>query len=162
MPGTFLTSTPAEASLFNPAFIGLLVASASNGYKNVTGSGIPFELALLVPPIALHEATRLALPGNTSGRMSSWALANPVVTSEFPSRARAMTPLAQEGIRYAMRSAALILDGGLLVSRLPRRIEKSLHTADARDCLRASGFAGRWFAHTGDSRTIFALLGVRP
>jgi hypothetical protein len=71
MPSSFAASPPAEAALFNPAFVGLLVASAAKGYWGVAGAGMPYELVFLVPPIALNQDTRAALPGNTSGRMSS-------------------------------------------------------------------------------------------
>jgi hypothetical protein len=162
MPASFATSPPAEAALFNPAFVGLLIASAANGFRSVAGSGMPCELLFLVPPIALHQDTRAALPGNTNGRMSSWTIENPVVVSEFGSRARAMTPLVRESLRYMLRAGAVRLVGGTLVSRLPAHPNTGFATQDVQACVSAASFAGRWFAKTGDSGTIYALLGVRP
>lgn len=162
MPSSFSGSPPVEAALFNPAFIGLLVASAANGFRSVAGSGMPFELTFLVPPIALHHDMRAALPGNTSGRMTSWTLAHPVVVSDFGSRARAMTPLVRHGLRYALRAGAVRIIDGTIVSRLPAQPNTSFATSDVQTCISAAAFAGRWFARTGDPGTIYALLGVRP
>jgi hypothetical protein len=162
MAVSFPSSSPTEAALFNPAFVALLLASAARNYATTAAHALPVELAFLVPPLALHEGTRAALPGNVNGRMSSWVLANPVVAGEFPARARAMTPLVREGLRYGLLAAAMAIEDARLVSRLHPSADTALGTLDARDCVRASAFAGRWFARTGDSATIFGLLGVRP
>jgi hypothetical protein len=162
MPSSFAASPPVEAALFNPAFLGLLLASAARGFWRISGSGMPFELAFLVPPIALHQDTRAALPGNTSGRMSSWTLAHPILVSDFGTRARATTPLVREGLRYALRAGAVQLRGGTVISRLPVQPNTSFATSDVRTCISAASFTGRWFAKTGDPATIYALLGVRP
>lgn len=162
MPSSFASSPPAEAALFNPAFVGLLVSYAAKGYRGVAGAGLPYELAFLVPPIALHQDTRAALPGNTSGRMSSWTLAHPVIVSDFGSRARAMTPLVREALRYALRARAIRVLDGSIVSLLPAQPNVAFATRDVETCISAASFAGRWFARTGNSGTIFALFGVRP
>ncbi len=158
----YATSTPAEAALFNPAFMAVLVASSASDHQRVGASDLPFPLAFLVAPLALHEGTRAALPGNITGRMSTWVLEHPLIASEFPLRARSMVPYVREGLRYGLRAGDLTLVGGHLAS--PRRLQDDAAstTDDVRACIRAAAFAGRWFARTGDARTIFGLLGVRP
>lgn len=158
----FIPAPRAEAALFNPAFLTLIVAATARGYREITKSGLPYELAFLAAGLALNEETRRAFPANTNRRMSSWVLENPVIAAEFPLRAKALVPLVRDGIRYGLRARSLRLEGGSLISHVPGSAPSHLRSRDARDCVRSSAFVGRWFAHTGDPATIFALLGVRP
>ncbi len=155
------SSTPEEAALFNPAFMGLLVAASARDYEKTAQREMPFVLAFLVPPIALDSETRTRLPGAVSALLSTWVLANPLIQSGFADRAKAMAPLVREGLRYAIRSDAVRLTGEGIHCVI-RRTKFQQGTEDTRDCLKAAAFAARWFARTGDTATIFALLGVRP
>ena len=159
---SFATSAPASAALFNPAFMAALIASGAIGHREVSHVGLPFELAFLVAPLALHEGTRTALPGNISGRMSRWVLDNPVLAAQLPDRASSFVSGVRAGLRYGVRASAFDTSGGLITTKLPRGRLTSLGTRDTQDCLHAARFAGRWFARTGDPYTIFALFGVRP
>jgi hypothetical protein len=89
-------------------------------------------------------------------------LAHPIIVSDFGSRARAMTPWVREAVRYSIRAGALRVQEGTIVSRLPAQLNIAFATRDVATCINAASFAGRWFAKTGDSGTIYALLGVAP
>lgn len=162
MAASFATAPPEEAALFNPAFLGLLLAVAAVDYEASANEPMPVALAFLVPPIALYADTRTALPGNVRGRLSSWLVSHPVIQAGFAQRAQATVPLVREGLRYALRAGVLEVSNGALRGRIKARAGDKLGTDDARACAKAATFAGRWFARTGDAATIFALLGVRP
>ena len=63
------------ANLLNPAFTGAALRMAVSGYLREANVGMPFELAFLVFPIALHEATRSRLPINWLEDYSNLVLA---------------------------------------------------------------------------------------
>jgi Family of unknown function (DUF6521) len=159
---SFGNSPPEEAALFNPAFMGLLIAISAKDYEATCKTPMPFALAFLIPPMALDAETRDQLPGNVNALLSPWLLAHPLIQAGFAERATAMVPLVREGLRYAMRSGSLRLTGDALHSGIANRVKTDLGTQDARDCAKAAALAARWFARTGDIATVFALLGVRP
>jgi hypothetical protein len=158
----FATAPPEEAALFNPAFIGLLIAVAATDYRATSDAPMPLALAFLVPPLALHADTRDALPANVRRRMSAWLVGQPVIRAGFPDRASATAPLVKEGLRYAVRSGAIELSNAGIQSRLKTTAGEELETEDARSCAKAAAFVGRWFGRTGDTATIFILWGARP
>ncbi len=162
MTTSFATAPPEEAALFNPAFLGLLLAVAAEDYEATVDVPMPFTLAFLIPPMALHADTRAALPGNVRKRLSAWLLDEPVIQAGFAERAQAMAPLVREGLRYALRAGVIEIAGGAICSRIRAQAGNELETEDARACAKAAAFVGRWFARTGDPATIFALWGVRP
>jgi len=45
-------------NLFNPAFCGVVLLRAFQGYEEEDASGMPFSLALLVLPLCLHKDSR--------------------------------------------------------------------------------------------------------
>jgi ABC-3C biological conflict system middle component len=54
---------PAEtANLLNPAFVGVLLRKAIDGYTAESEAGMPFELIFLVLPLSLHPPTAARLP----------------------------------------------------------------------------------------------------
>lgn len=152
----------ADAALFNPAFVGLLLSIAAREHQSVSDAPMPAPLIFLVPGIALHADTRQALPANIARRMSGWIIANPLIQVSYPERARAMMPVVRQGLRYAARSGAITIEAGGIRSQVSRSVWERLATDDARSCARAAAFVGRWFARSGDSAAIYALLGLRP
>jgi Family of unknown function (DUF6521) len=54
-----------EANLLNPAFCCTALTSSIVGYMGVDAEGMPYPLAFMILPIALHKTTREALPQNT-------------------------------------------------------------------------------------------------
>lgn len=162
MATSFATAPPEEAALFNPAFLGLLLAVAADDFEATAEEPMPLALAFLIPPIALHADTRAALPGNIRARLSPWLIRNPVIQAGFAERAQAMVPLVREGLRYALRAGVVVVSGDAIQARIRSRAGDELATDDARACAKAAAFAGRWFARTGDPATIFTLWGVRP
>jgi hypothetical protein len=162
MTVSFASSPPEEADLFNPAFLSLLIAVATRDYEVTADTLMPFELAFVIPPIALDADARAQLPGNVNALLSPWLIAHPVLQVAIAQRAKALVPFVREALRYGLRARAIEFSDAGLHSRVSQRSRASLRTQDARDCAIAAAFVGRWLARTGDTPTIFALLGVRP
>lgn len=154
------------ANLLNPAFTGATLRMAVSGYFREANVGIPFELAFLVLPIALHEATRSRLPRAVSTLLHSWLQENRDVVIEFPERTRSLVPFTKEAIVFACQRGVLTVDdeGALHAgdAALNRVTSYKAVSDEIKETLNRAEFVGRWFALSGSPVTIFTLFGVRP
>lgn len=147
-----------EATLLNPALIGMSIAHAAEGYRQREKQPMPWPIAFLVSPIILHRPTREALPVDTRTHFATWVTRNPHLMVGFPRRADAMAEPTREGLRMALRARRLVLADSLIVAT-------SLGTPPAgelRQLLRSASLVGRWLATLDQPSTAFALLGVTP
>lgn len=154
------------ANLLNPAFTGAALRMAVSGYFREANVGMPFELAFLVFPIALHEATRSRLPRAVSTLLHTWLQENRDVVVEFPERTRSLVPFTKEAIVFACQRRVLTVDdeGALHAGDAPLKKVASYKTVsdEIKETLNRAEFVGRWFALSGTPVTILTLLGVRP
>jgi hypothetical protein len=149
-----------EARLLNPAFLAALLTAAVADFERTADEPMPWTLSFLVPVFALHERTRQALPGSIQAHFSTWLQGHAEVRVGFSRRARPLVPLVREGLRLAVRSGALEVEGGGLRVTTQLRPPHN-QTDEVAECFRAARFVGRWFARRHDLATIFGLLGVR-
>lgn len=156
---------PEQARLFNPAFVAATVWSCARGYASAQDGGLPYALAFVGAPIALHKATREELPRSTRTSMASWLAENPRALVGFADRARALVPLVKEGILFGSSGQMLTLDDARLEAadrpRSMARFEREA-TDEVKACVKKAEFVGKWFAGSGDYTTIMALWGVAP
>jgi Family of unknown function (DUF6521) len=150
-----------EARLLNPAFLAALLTAAVADFERTAGEPMPWALAFIVPALSLHERTRESLPANIQAHFSSWLQSHPEVRIGFGRRAGPLAPLIREGLRLALRTGVLQVDGGRLRATTQPR-PRNDQTEEVAACFRAARFVGRWFARRNDVPTIFGLLGVRP
>ncbi len=150
-----------QAALFNPAFITLVLASASRGARD--DGGLPWPLAFVVGPLALHRPTREALPGTTATSLPVWLERNPHARVGLPQRASDLAHLTREALRLGLAAGALELASDRLRAGAPRRRTKAVRRSpEVDECFKRAEFLGRWFAGSGDVATIFGHLGLRP
>lgn len=152
-----------EEALFNPAFLALVLHRVAKEHEQRGGLAMPVVLAYLVPPLALHRATREALPGVATSQMGEWIRSNPLLITTLAERARSLRPLVSSALCMGLRHGALVTDGSnVRAGHLKRRTPGFPSSQDAADCLTAAGFLGRWFAEQPDPVTVLALWGLRP
>ncbi len=147
-----------EASLLNPALIGMTIAHAAAGYRESTLVAMPWPVAFLIPPIVLHRPTRDALPLNTRTHFATWISRQPLLVAGYPRRAQVMVEPTREALRMAIRTERLLLAGGGIV---PTPLSTP-PAGEVRQLLTASALVGRWLARLDQPSTAFALLGVTP
>jgi hypothetical protein len=148
-----------EASLLNPALIGMSIAYAAMGYQRDNSQvPMPWPMAFLIPPIILHRPTRNELPSDIRTHFATWVTRHPLLVAGFPRRARVMAEPTREGLRLAIRSGRLNLVGASVV---PTSLGPQAD-GELRQLLRASTLVGRWLARLDQPSTAFALLGVTP
>lgn len=152
-----------ERTLLNPAYVGRIIRAGAEGHEQETPEGLPFPLAFLLAPIALHPATRAALPRSVSTAMPAWLEEHSFLRETFPLRARSIGGAVREGLAIALQSRLLELDHGRLSApALPRTRPRRIDTEQTANALHRASFVGRWFANSGDVATIYALWGVKP
>lgn len=150
-------------SLFNPAFCGLVLFRAMQGYEEEDSRGMPFSLSLLVLPLCLHEDSREAIADSPRSYLLKITEKNPQVQVGFAERSTAMLPYALEGFGLLMeRGCILVTDDGRLQT-IPDKVRKSATgTDETKSCQRVARFIGKEFARIADRVTIYTTLGVRP
>ncbi|WP_228544346.1 three component ABC system middle component [Micromonospora sp. S-DT3-3-22] len=146
-----------EAAYLNPALVAAVIATASDGFQEEAKESLPWPVSFLVVPLILHSPTRRALPKDTRTHISTWLGRNPVLHAGFPARAQSLVPVVREGLRFGLRNRMLSLSDESVAARYPVKITK-----DSSPVLRPARLAGRWFAKTKHSPTLFALFGVEP
>lgn len=162
---SWIERPPEQARLFNPAFVSATIWSCARGYGSIGEGGLPYALAFVGVPIALHKATREDLPRSTRTSMASWLAENPRALVGFAERSRVLVPLVKEGILFGSSGQMLTLDDAYLLAAdrpHPMASFEREATDEVKACVKKAEFVGKWFAGSGDYTTIMALWGVAP
>ncbi len=150
-------------NLFNPAFCGLVLFRAMQGYGEEDARGMPFSLALLVLPLCLHKDSREVIAGGTRSYLLKLAEENPQLQVGFAGRVTAMLPYAFEGFGLLMERGCISVSNDGRLQTLPGKVRKSLTGTDETiSCQRVARFVGREFARIADRVTVYATFGIRP
>ena len=149
--------------LFNPAFCGLVLFRAMQGYEEEDPRGMPFSLSLLVLPLCLHKDSREVIAAGSRGYLLKITEKNPQVQVGFDDRTTAMLPYAFEGFGLLMeRGCISVADNGRLQT-VPDKVRKSVTgTDETKSCQRAARFIGKEFARIADRVTVYMTFGIRP
>jgi hypothetical protein len=155
-----------ERALLNPAFCSSLLWQAANGFLATTQSSLPFEIAFLVLPIALHQRTREALPRTSATSIPTWLHDNARLRPTIANRARLLNPFTKEAIIFGCTYSMLSMKrGGISAANAWKAKVVKLKGSDSeevRDCVRLANFLGKWFGRAGSAPTIMSIFGVRP
>lgn len=149
-----------ERSLFNPAFLTLLVLEAARGHESETSRPLDFPLAFLAVALGTHDQVLESLPPTIATSLFSWLRDEPLAQIQVVSRAREFAPRTREAIRLGIQVKALSLVGhGAIQADSPHPNASSRRLRGSQN-LKGSFFAGRWFARAGDPGTILAAWGA--
>lgn len=150
-------------NLFNPAFCGLVLFRAIQGYEENDPRGMPFSLSLLVLPLCLHKDSRDVIASNHRSYLLKTTEENPQLHVGFAVRTSAMMPYAFEGFGLLMeRGCISISDDGRIQSE-QKKVRKSVTgTEETKSCQRVARYLGKEFARISDRVTIYTIFGVRP
>lgn len=152
-------------NLFNPAFCGLVLFRALNGYEEEDARGMPFSLSLLVLPLCLHKDSREVIASSPRSYLLKTAEKNQQIMVGFADRVTQMLPYAFEGFGLLMeRSCIAVTDNGR-IQTVPRKVRKTIdgtRSAETVACQKVSRIVGREFARIADSATVYTTFGIRP
>lgn len=155
-----------ERVLLNPAFCANQLWHAARGYAGVENGALSFEEAFLILPFVLHRATREALPRDTRTSLAVWLSHNPLARGRIANRARLLVTFTKEGMTFGGIHGLIHIDDGRLHANEAwnQSVNRSLRASsdEVRRCTKRAEFVGKWFAQTGSTPTVLALMGVRP
>lgn len=154
------------AYLFNPAYCGLLLREAVDGYVAEKPGGMPLPVAYLVLPVVLHGPTRDALPRGVTTTLQSWLQQNPEVRVNVAGRTAELAPFTREALVFlGTRNHLLVADDGGLTTAgklKPGKGPLVERSADLKVAVQKAKFVGRWFALAGTAASVFQAWGVCP
>lgn len=150
-------------NLFNPAFCGLVLFRALNGYEEEDARGMPFSLSLLVLPLCLHKESREVIASSPRSYLLKTTEKNQQIMVGFADRVTQMLPYAFEGFGLLMeRGCIAVADNGRFQT-VPRRVRKAVNgTEESVVCQKVARTVGREFARIADRATIYTTFGIRP
>ena len=150
-------------NLFNPAFCGVILLRAFQGFEEEDASGMPFSLALLVLPLCLHKDSRDILFNNQRSYLLKTISDNPQMLVGFAERTRGLLPFTLEALGFTMQVQSFdVTSQGRLRTR-DRGIRKKVDgTQESIQCQQVARIVGKNFAKIGDRVTIYTTLGIRP
>ncbi|MFV8603329.1 three component ABC system middle component [Ralstonia pseudosolanacearum] len=148
-------------NLFNPAFCGLILFRAMQGYEEEDPRGLPFSLSLLVLPLCLHKDSREAI--NPRSYLLKSIEKNPQVHVGFASRVTAMLPYALEGFGLLMERGCIAVAPDGRLQTVPDKVRKTITgTDETKSCQRVARIVGKEFARIADRVTVYTTFGIRP
>ena len=150
-------------NLFNPAFCGLVLSRALQGYEEEDSRGMPFSLSLLVLPLCLHKDSREVIAVSTRSYLLKVMEKYPQVQVGFADRVMAMRPYTFEGFGLLMERGCIAVSDDGRIRSAPNKVRKSLAgTDETKSCQRAARFVGKEFARITDRVTVYTTFGIKP
>ena len=157
--------SPEIAALFNPAFCGVLLYSAIDGFTGPKRHGMHYGLSFLILPLVLHGPTRESMPKTVATPFHTWVNGSSILRIGLAERVRAATPLTRESIMFMMSRQCVSLQGDRLFvgSKRPKMSStKIVKVDDVRRAVQAAATLGRLLAGAGTPATIYASVGITP
>ncbi|MBF0340198.1 MAG: hypothetical protein HQL95_04455 [Magnetococcales bacterium] len=150
-------------NLFNPAFCGLVLYRAMQGYEEEDAYGMPFSLSLLVLPLCLHKDSREVIAGNPRSYLLKTTEKHPQIHVGFAERSTSMLPYAFEGFGLLMERGCISVKNDGRLQTIPDKVRKSVTgTDETKSCQRVARIVGKEFARIADLVTIYTTFGIRP
>jgi hypothetical protein len=150
-------------NLFNPAFCGLVLFRALQGYEEENADGMPFSLALLVLPLCLHKDSRQVIAGSPRSYLVKTIEKNPQLLVGFADRVVDLLPFSLEAFGILMERGCFIVSPDGRLRSVPDRVRKSISgTEESISCQRVARIVGKEFARIADRVTVYTTFGIRP
>lgn len=153
-----------ERALYSPAFTGLVVCRAVQGYRERYGQPCPVVVAVLSAVMAIQPSIRAMLPKTISTGLIRWLEENKPARVSMMQNAEALSGVVRLGLLFALQTGTLACDETGALTLRPATLANSIRggTEDSQAVQRAAYMLGRWLPSSGDLSTVMSLLGVRP
>jgi hypothetical protein len=132
--------------------------------KENSSLNFPYPLLFIVLPILLHQESRKSLPKRTDKSFFDWIAENQHLKIHFAQRAKGLVPFIREAIIFLLQHNAIEFqqNGKLLVKEYRKKKITDENKEEIEEIFDKASFLGRWLSKAGDTKTIFAVLGVKP
>ena len=149
-------------NLFNPAFCGLVLFRALQGYEEEDARGMPFSLSLLVLPLCLHKDSREVIAGSSRSYLLKTMEKNQQVMVGFADRVTKMLPFTFEGFGLLMERGCITVTDDGRIQTVPDKVRKTVSgTVETVSCQRVARIVGKEFARIADRVTVYTTFGIR-
>ena len=150
-------------NLFNPAFCGLVLFRALQGYEEKNRDGMPFSLALLVLPLCLQKDSRQVIAGSPRSYLLKTVEKNPQLLVGFADRVTDLIPFAFEALGLLMEKGCYDVSQDGRLKTVPGQVRKTVSgTSESISCQRVARIVGKEFASIADRVTVYTTFGIRP
>ncbi len=150
-------------NLFNPAFCGLVLFRALQGYEEEDARGMPFSLSLLVLPLSLHKDSREVIASSPRRYLLKTTEKNQQLMVDFADRVIRMLPYAFEGFGLLMERGCIAISDEGRIQTVPKTVRKTITgTNETVSCQKVARIVGREFARIADRVTVYTTFGIRP
>jgi hypothetical protein len=150
-------------NLFNPAFCGLILFRALQGYEEEDPDGMPFSLTLLVLPLCLQKDSRQMIADSPRSYLLNTVEKHPQLLVGFADRASALMPFAFEAFGLLMERGCFVVSRDGRLKSVSDRVRKTVTgTSESIICQRVARIIGKEFARIADRVTVYTTFGVRP
>jgi hypothetical protein len=150
-------------NLFNPAFCGLILFRAMQGYEEENPEGMPFSLSLLVLPLCLHKDSREVFADNSRSYLLRTVERNPQLLVGFANRVSSLMPFTFEAFGLLMERGCFRVSQDGRLKTIPKMVRKSVTgTNESISCQRVARIVGKEFARIADRMTVYTTFGIRP
>lgn len=150
-------------NLFNPAFCGLVLFRAMQGYEEEDPRGIPFSLSLLVLPLCLQKDSRQIIAASPRSYLLRVTEKNPQMHVGFADRTAVMLPYALEAFGLLMERGCIVVEPDGRLRTVPEKVRKTVTgTEETKSCQRVARIVGKEFARIADRVTVYTTFGIRP
>lgn len=146
-----------------PPFLAMVLHEVARGHHEQAEAPLPYELAFLAAPVALHSEARRALPRTTGALMPTWLQKNAPLRARLVDRACSMTDLVREGLLWGGTHSVVTVDASGIVAQRKTAVRRYVRgsTAEVQEVAKKAHFLGKWFAKAGTPATVMVLWGVR-
>jgi hypothetical protein len=150
-------------NLFNPAFCGLVLFRALQGFEDENPSGMPFSLSLLILPLCLQRTSRELIAASPRGYLLSIVENNPQLLVDFPTRCTSLMPFTFEAFGLLLERNCFVVSPAGHLQTVSNRVRKSIAgSTESISCQRVARFIGKEFARIADRVTVYTTFGIRP
>jgi hypothetical protein len=150
-------------NLFNPAFCGLVLFRALQGFEEDDPNGMPFSLSLLVLPLCLQKESRQVIANSPRSYLLKTVEKNPHLLIGFADRARDLMPFTLEAFGLLMERGCFLVSQDGRLKTVPNRVRRSVNgTSESIACQRVARIIGKEFGRIADRATVYTTFGIRP
>lgn len=152
------------ANLLNPAFCGEIIRVMVKAYKSETNQALPFELTFLVLPLVLHKQSRDSLPSMTSKNFYEWLEENTMTKIYLVNKIKNLVPYTREAILFLIYHESINInrDGELDFVPYRKSSLNYLNDEEIKIIYKKAQMLGKWLGKAGDTKTIYASIGIKP
>ena len=152
------------ANLLNPAFCGEILRLVIKEYEKESGDKIPFELLFLVLPLVLHKQSRESLPSTTSKNFYEWLEENTMTKININTKVKSLVPYTREAILFLIYHKAITINenGKFEFVKYRKCRLPYIDDNEVKDIFKKSSMLGKWLSKIGNTKTIYASIGIKP